>query len=86
MTRREIEVLLGADPDLTLEPDKTAGEERVAWLLSLGRALSGPIRVRMLGVLVTAMAEGRRCCDLPDLAVPVAGARKTSRGSAFASL
>ena len=26
----EIELLLGADPDLTLEPDRTAGEERFA--------------------------------------------------------
>ncbi len=30
------------------------------------RALSDPIRVRMLGM----MGEGRGCCDLPDLGVP----------------
>ncbi len=72
MTRREIEVL-GVDPDLALESDKTAGEERVARLVALGRALSDPIQVRMLGVLATAMAEGGCCCDLPDLGVPVAG-------------
>jgi ArsR family transcriptional regulator len=41
-------------------------DERVERLLALGRALSDPIRVRMLGM----MAEGRSCCDLPDLGVP----------------
>lgn len=42
-------------------------EERVARLVALGRALSDPIRVRMLGM----MAEGRSCCDLPDPGAPV---------------
>jgi ArsR family transcriptional regulator len=42
-------------------------EERVERLVALGRALSDPIRVRMLSM----MAEGRGCCDLPDLGVPV---------------
>jgi ArsR family transcriptional regulator, arsenate/arsenite/antimonite-responsive transcriptional repressor len=42
-------------------------EERVERLVALGRALSDPIRVKML----TMMAEGRSCCDLPDLGVPV---------------
>ncbi len=41
--------------------------ERVERLVALGHALSDPIRVRMLGM----MAEGRGCCDLPDLGVPV---------------
>ena len=41
-------------------------EERVERLVALGGALSDPIRVRML----TMMAEGRSCCDLPDLGVP----------------
>ena len=41
-------------------------EERVERLVALGRALSDPIRVRMLSM----MAEGRSCCDLPDLGVP----------------
>jgi ArsR family transcriptional regulator len=41
-------------------------EERVEQLVALGRALSDPIRVKML----TIMAEGRSCCDLPDLGVP----------------
>jgi len=40
---------------------------RVERLVALGRALSDPIRVRMLGI----MAEGRSCCDLPDLGAPV---------------
>lgn len=35
-------------------------------LVALGRALSDPIRVRMLGM----MAAGRGCCDLPDCGVP----------------
>ena len=41
-------------------------EDRVERLVALGRAISDPIRVRMLGM----MAEGRSCCDLPDLGVP----------------
>ena len=44
-------------------------DERVDGLVALGRALSDPIRVRMLAM----MAEGRSCCDLPDLGVPVGG-------------
>ncbi len=44
----------------------TAPVERVEGLVALGRALSDPIRVRMLGM----MAEGRSCCNLPDLGVP----------------
>ena len=42
---------------------------RIEGLVALGRALSDPIRVRMLAM----MAEGRSCCDLPDLGVPVGG-------------
>jgi len=42
-------------------------KEGVDRLVALGRALCDPIRVRMLGM----MAEGRSCCDLPDLGVPV---------------
>jgi ArsR family transcriptional regulator len=42
-------------------------EDGVDRLVALGRALSDPRRVRMLGM----MAEGRSCCDLPDLGVPV---------------
>jgi ArsR family transcriptional regulator, arsenate/arsenite/antimonite-responsive transcriptional repressor len=41
-------------------------EETVGRLVALGRALSDPIRVRMLGM----MAEGRECCDFSDSDVP----------------
>jgi ArsR family transcriptional regulator len=41
-------------------------EERAGRLAALGRALSGPIQVKMLGML----AEGRGCCELPDCGVP----------------
>jgi ArsR family transcriptional regulator len=39
------------------------GEER---LVALGRALSDPIRVRMLSM----MADGRSCCDFSGTGVP----------------
>lgn len=42
------------------------GEDRTQRLVALGRAISDPIRVRMLAM----MAEGRHCCDLPDCGVP----------------
>ncbi len=63
MARRSFEVIeerSGGEPEM---------EEaiRVERLVALGRALSDPIRVRMLGM----MAEGRSCCDLPDLGAPV---------------
>ena len=41
-------------------------EERVERLVALGRALSDPIRVRMLGM----MADGRGCCDFSGSGVP----------------
>jgi ArsR family transcriptional regulator len=41
-------------------------EERVDRLVALGRALSDPIRVRMLSM----MADGRSCCDLSASDVP----------------
>ena len=41
-------------------------EEGVDRLVALGRALSDPIRVRMLGM----MAEGRGCCDFSGSSVP----------------
>ncbi|CAN5838946.1 hypothetical protein BH18ACT11_BH18ACT11_03700 [soil metagenome] len=41
-------------------------EEGVERLVALGRALSDPIRVRMLGM----MAEGRGCCDFSGSGVP----------------
>ncbi len=45
-------------------------EARVERLVALGRALSDPIRVGMLGMMAAAAASGRACCDLPDLGVP----------------
>jgi ArsR family transcriptional regulator len=44
--------------------------ERVGRLVALGRALSDPIRVRMLGMMAEAVSLGRGCCGLPDLGVP----------------
>ena len=48
-------------------------EERVGRLVALGRVLSDPIRVRMLGM----MAEGRSCCELPDRGAPVDSGEET---------
>ena len=50
----------------TMNPDGVVTEEQVERLVALGRALSDPIRVRMLGM----MAGGRGCCDLPNCGVP----------------
>jgi ArsR family transcriptional regulator, arsenate/arsenite/antimonite-responsive transcriptional repressor len=44
-------------------PQEDKGVDR---LVALGRALSDPIRVRMLSM----MAEGRSCCDFSDSGVP----------------
>jgi ArsR family transcriptional regulator, arsenate/arsenite/antimonite-responsive transcriptional repressor len=63
MAQREIEVL----------EENGAGEEQVERIVALGQALSDPIRVRMLGMLAAEAAEGRGCCDLPDLGAPVGG-------------
>ncbi len=41
-------------------------DEGVDRLVALGRALSDPIRVRMLGM----MADGRGCCDFSGSGVP----------------
>jgi ArsR family transcriptional regulator len=46
---------------------KGGTEEGVVRLVALGRALSDPIRVRMLSM----MADGRSCCDFSDSGVPV---------------
>ncbi len=48
----------------------TGGEKSIELLTALGSALSDPIRVRMLQVLVAATVEGRGCCSLPNLGVP----------------
>ena len=45
-------------------------EQSIKRLTALGSALSDPIRVRMLNLLVAATIEGRGCCGLPDLSVP----------------
>jgi ArsR family transcriptional regulator, arsenate/arsenite/antimonite-responsive transcriptional repressor len=71
VARREIEVL-EVNAVRASEPDGTGEEEQVARLVALGKALSDPIRVQMLGVLASAAAEGRGCCDLPDCGVPEA--------------
>lgn len=51
---------------LTSVATDDAEEERIGRLVALGRALSDPIRVTMLGML----ADGRGCCDLPNCGVP----------------
>ena len=43
-------------------------EERAERLVALGKALSDPIRVGMLGML----AAGRGCCELPETGLPLA--------------
>lgn len=45
-------------------------QDRVERLVALGRALSDPIRVRMLGMMAEAARSGRGCCGLPNLGVP----------------
>lgn len=59
--KREIEVLSENG-----SPVSADDEERVGRIVALGRALSDPIRVRMLAM----MAGGRGCCSLPDCGVP----------------
>ena len=65
MARRQLPVLLESSVSDCGTID-SGDEERLARLVSLGRALSDPIRVKMLGML----AEGRGCCELPDCGVP----------------
>ena len=64
MVRKEFEVLKENDRPVADEP---VTEERIERIVALGRALSDPIRVRMVGM----MAGGRSCCGLPDLGAPV---------------
>ena len=70
MARRELQVV-GAKAGREIEPDEAVREEQVARLVALGQALSDPIRVRMLGLMAAAAREGRGCCGLPNLGVPV---------------
>jgi ArsR family transcriptional regulator len=51
---------------LALGTTEIVERERAGRLVALGRALSDPIRVKMLGML----AGGRECCELPDCGVP----------------
>jgi ArsR family transcriptional regulator len=64
VARRELGVVEENDRPVRVE---AVSEEHVERIVAMGRALSDPIRVRMLGM----MAEGRSCCELPDLGVPV---------------
>jgi ArsR family transcriptional regulator, arsenate/arsenite/antimonite-responsive transcriptional repressor len=63
VSRREIEGLQGRT--------SRVAEERVERVVALGRALSDPIRVRMLGMLAAEAAGG--CCGLPHVGAPVSG-------------
>jgi ArsR family transcriptional regulator, arsenate/arsenite/antimonite-responsive transcriptional repressor len=65
VARRQLPVLQESSVPASGAID-TGGEERAGRLVALGRALSDPIRVKMLGML----AEGRGCCELPDCGVP----------------
>ena len=66
MARRQLPVLQEGSAPVSGTID-IGDEERAGRLAALGRALSDPIRVKMLGML----AEGRGCCELPDCGVPV---------------
>jgi ArsR family transcriptional regulator len=65
MAKRSLEVI-GERSGEASGRGEILDEDRIGRIVALGRALSDPIRVRMLGM----MAEGRSCCDLPDLGVP----------------
>jgi ArsR family transcriptional regulator, arsenate/arsenite/antimonite-responsive transcriptional repressor len=64
VARRQLPVL--QESSVTSGTIDKGGEERAGRLVALGRAISDPIRVTMLGML----AEGRGCCELPDCGVP----------------
>ena len=67
MTKRAITVVESNDHGVLEEENR---EQRVERLVAFGRALSDPIRVRMVGMMAEAAASGRGCCGLPDLGVP----------------
>lgn len=50
--------------------EQDRGDARVEQLAAFGRAISDPIRVRMLGMMAEAASSGRGCCGLPNLGVP----------------
>ena len=51
-------------------------EKSIKRLTALGSALSDPIRIRILNLLVAATVEGRGCCGLPDLGAPAEAGEK----------
>lgn len=55
------------EPGEPLPPDRLVDEAVVDRITTVAKALSDPVRVRM----IAAMARGRNCCILPDLGVPV---------------
>jgi ArsR family transcriptional regulator len=63
LARGELGVVRENDRPARVEADRDGDVER---LVALGRALSDPIRVRMLGM----MADGRGCCDFSGSGVP----------------
>ena len=65
MAKRSLEVI-GEGAGGAPGRGEVLDEERIGRIAALGRALSDPIRVRMLGM----MAGGRSCCGLPDLGTP----------------
>jgi ArsR family transcriptional regulator, arsenate/arsenite/antimonite-responsive transcriptional repressor len=67
VTKRAITVVESCDRGVPKEENQ---EQRVERLVAFGRALSDPIRVRMVGMMAEAAASGRGCCGLPDLGVP----------------
>jgi ArsR family transcriptional regulator len=67
VTKRAITVVEGNDRGV---PEDENRAQRVERLVAFGRALSDPIRVRMVGMMAEAAASGRGCCGLPDLGVP----------------
>jgi len=67
VTKRAITVVEGNDHGV---PEDENRAQRVERLVAFGRALSDPIRVRMVGMMAEAAASGRGCCGLPDLGVP----------------
>jgi ArsR family transcriptional regulator len=67
VTKRAITVVEGNDRGV---PEDENRAQRVERLVAFGRALSDPIRVRMVGMMAEAATSGRGCCGLPDLGVP----------------
>ena len=64
MASQELGVVRENDRPARVEAGSDGVVER---LVALGRALSDPIRVRMLGM----MADGRGCCDFSNSGAPV---------------